>query len=241
MKNKRFSGVLSGLSLLLAALVAALLFAGCTQMPKPQEEPITTAYLPVATTAEKTAVPQSSEPDTAEATETESDPSGETTASEAPATEEATETSPTAEETTAAPVTESETAAPVTTEETTTEAATEAAIDEDGYYYSKDEVALYLHTYGHLPANFVTKDEARDAGWSGGNVDRYLPGCVIGGDRFGNYEGLLPQKKGLKYYECDIDTLGSSRGAKRIIYSNDGHIYYTDDHYESFTELYSGD
>ena len=87
-------------------------------------------------------------------------------------------------------------------------------IDENGAYYSKDDVALYIHT-----------------------VEDYAPGCSIGGDRFGNYEGILPEGK--KYTECDIDTLGrSSRGAKRIVFSNDGCIYYTDDHYETFELLY---
>ena len=112
-------------------------------------------------------------------------------------------------------------------------------IDEDGWYYSKDEVALYIHTYGHLPSNFITKNEARDLGWSGGSVDRYKKGAAIGGDTFGNREGLLPKASGRKYYECDIDTKGkNSRGAKRIVFSNDGLIYYTSDHYESFTLLY---
>lgn len=60
----------------------------------------------------------------------------------------------------------------------------------------------------------------------------------IGGDRFGNREGLLPTAKGRKYYECDIDFDGTYRGAKRIVYSNDGLIYYTEDHYESFELLY---
>ena len=61
----------------------------------------------------------------------------------------------------------------------------------------------------------------------------------IGGDRFGNYEGLLPDAPGREYHECDIDTLhAASRGAKRIVYSNDGLIYYTEDHYESFILLY---
>ena len=61
----------------------------------------------------------------------------------------------------------------------------------------------------------------------------------IGGDRFGNYEGLLPEKDGRTYYECDIDTLGAeTRGVKRIVYSSDGFIYYTEDHYESFELLY---
>ena len=115
----------------------------------------------------------------------------------------------------------------------------EPAIDEDGWYYSKDDVALYIFTYGKLPENFITKSEAQDLGWTGGSVERYKKGAAIGGDKFGNYEGLLPKKSGRKYYECDIDTKGESkRGAKRIIFSNDGLIYYTDDHYESFTLLY---
>ena len=113
------------------------------------------------------------------------------------------------------------------------------ALPEDGTYSSRDDVALYIHTYGHLPGNFITKKEARELGWSGGSVEDYAPGKCIGGDHFGNYEGLLPEKSGRSYTECDIDTLGSSgRGAKRIIFSNDGLIYYTDDHYASFTLLY---
>ena len=112
-------------------------------------------------------------------------------------------------------------------------------LDEDGTYNSKEGVSLYLHLYDHLPSNYITKNEARDLGWSGGSVEVYAPGCAIGGDRFGNREGLLPKAEGRTYYECDIDTIGqSSRGAKRIIFSNDGLVYYTEDHYESFTQLY---
>lgn len=112
-------------------------------------------------------------------------------------------------------------------------------IDEDGVYTSRDDVALYIHVYGKLPKNFITKEEAGDLGWEGGSLEPYAPGKCIGGNRFGNYEGLLPKKKGRTYTECDIDTLGQkSRGAKRIVFSNDGLIYYTDDHYDSFTLLY---
>ena len=112
-------------------------------------------------------------------------------------------------------------------------------IDESGSYTTKEDVALYLHIYNRLPNNFITKSEARKLGWSGGGLEKYAPGNCIGGDRFGNYEGLLPEKKGRSFTECDIDTLGkSSRGAKRIVFSNDGLIYYTEDHYESFTLLY---
>lgn len=114
-----------------------------------------------------------------------------------------------------------------------------APIDEDGWYYSADDVSLYLYTYGCLPDNFITKNEAEDLGWTGGSVEEYAPGYAIGGDYFGNYQGLLPKENGRTYYECDIDTDGyHSRGSRRIVYSNDGLIYYSPDHYESFVLLY---
>ena len=103
-------------------------------------------------------------------------------------------------------------------------------------------MALYIHLYGHLPDNFITKKEAEKLGWPGGSLEPYAPGMCIGGSRFGNYEGLLPEAEGRSYTECDIDTLGAkSRGAKRIVFSNDGLIYYTEDHYESFELLYGED
>lgn len=113
-------------------------------------------------------------------------------------------------------------------------------LDESSSYTSRDDVALYLHTYGHLPPNFLTKDEARSRGWdaSKGNLGDVAPGMSIGGDRFGNREGLLPDQKGRQYYECDIDYDGGRRNAKRIVFSNDGLIFYTDDHYASFEQLY---
>ena len=114
-----------------------------------------------------------------------------------------------------------------------------APLYEDGSYYTKEEVAAYIHYYKKLPSNFITKSEAGELGWEGGSVEKYLDGAAIGGDVFGNREGLLPKADGRIYYECDIDTNGkNSRGAKRIVFSNDGLIYYTDDHYESFTLLY---
>ena len=119
---------------------------------------------------------------------------------------------------------------------------TDALIDEDGKFTTKEDVALYIHTYGHLPVNFITKKTAEELGWTGGSLEPYAKGMCIGGDRYGNYEGLLPDALGRTYSECDIDTKGaSSRGAKRIVFSNDGLIYYTDDHYKSFTLLYGGD
>lgn len=114
---------------------------------------------------------------------------------------------------------------------------TEAYIDPLGSYTTKEDVALYIHLYGELPLNFMTKKQARDLGWEGGSLEPVAPGMCIGGDWFGNYEGLLPEDR--EYTECDIDTLGAkSRGAKRIVFSDDGLIYYTEDHYESFELLY---
>ena len=150
-------------------------------------------------------------------------------------------------------VTATEASAPVTskasrkTEETsektssrsTDKAEKKAAVDEDGTYDSAKDVALYIHTFNKLPSNYITKKEAKSLGWSGGSLEEYAPGKCIGGDRYGNYEGLLPEKKGRSYTECDIGTLGkSSRGAKRIVFSNDGLIYYTKDHYKTFTLMY---
>lgn len=118
--------------------------------------------------------------------------------------------------------------------------AEEPELPEDGWYHTKDEVALYIHLYDRLPENYVTKKEAQKKGWQGGGVERYTgEGTAIGGDSFGNREGLLPKTKGRRYTECDIDTVGKdSRGAKRIVFSNDGLVYYTGDHYNTFELLY---
>ena len=117
------------------------------------------------------------------------------------------------------------------------------ALDEDGVYTSKEDLALYLHLYGHLPANFITKDEARrlltsiaEGTWFEEDLTVHDLTEKYGS---GNRECLLPAAKGRVWTECDVNTLGaSSRGAERIVFSNDGLIYYTGDHYESFQQLY---
>ncbi len=115
--------------------------------------------------------------------------------------------------------------------------------EETGIYTDKEQVAFYLHLYGRLPSNYISKKEAERLGWDSreGNLDEVAPGKSIGGGRFGNREGLLPEKKGRTYYECDIDYDGGYRGGKRIVYSNDGLIYYTEDHYNSFELLYTSE
>ena len=104
-------------------------------------------------------------------------------------------------------------------------------------YYDLTNVVLYLEAYGELPPNYITKNEARALGWEGGSVEKYKEGAAIGGDFFGNYEGLLPDDAGQRYTECDIDTDGySSRGSRRLVFSDGGRYFYTSDHYESFSE-----
>ena len=113
-------------------------------------------------------------------------------------------------------------------------------VEEDGWYTSRDEVALYIHTYGHLPGNFISKTKARERGWvsSEGNLDEVCPGMSIGGSRFYNDEGQLPERSGRRWTECDINYTGGFRGAERIVFSNDGLIFYTGDHYRTFEQLY---
>ena len=110
-------------------------------------------------------------------------------------------------------------------------------IVEDGIYHDLESVVLYYDKFGKLPSNFITKKEAKGLGWEGGALDPFKKGASIGGDHFGNYEKRLPSGKGIKYIECDIDTTGGKRGAKRLIISNDGKYYYTPDHYETFRKV----
>jgi len=120
-------------------------------------------------------------------------------------------------------------------------AITEDLLVEYGYDYSTpDEVALYLHAFDELPPNYITKADARDLGWDSreGNLWDVAYGMSIGGDEFGNREGLLPETRDRQYYECDVNFDGGYRGSERIVFSNDGLIYYTGDHYESFDLLY---
>ena len=115
-----------------------------------------------------------------------------------------------------------------------------SSVSENGTYTSKEQVALYIHRYGHLPQNFISKTKAKKAGWipSEGNLQDVCPGKSIGGSRYYNDDGLLPDKSGRYWTECDIDYAGGHRNEKRIVFSNDGLVYYTGNHYRSFERLY---
>lgn len=215
----------------LLALALLLSLAGCANSTQPQSlqsEPSYTETTAPAQDPTQEIESQPTQPET-ESTQPETKPAPK------PTQPRPTQPKPTEPKPTVAPETEPTTKptepTPTETEPPQTELEQEKSID------SKEEVALYIHQHGKLPPNYITKSQARKLGWKSGSVERYAPGKCIGGDRFMNREGLLPQ--GHTYYECDIDTLGaSSRGAKRIVFSDDGLIYYTSDHYASFTLLY---
>ena len=132
--------------------------------------------------------------------------------------------------------------------------ADEVLVDEDvaifgdlmveyGYDYSDpDEVALYLHAFIELPPNYLTKSEAREYGWDSrrGNLWDVTDEMCIGGDVFSNREGLLPNKRGRTWYECDVNYFGGYRGPERLVFSSDGLIYYSPSHYQDFEQLYDG-
>ena len=125
------------------------------------------------------------------------------------------------------------TATPVRTEKPTT-TPKQTAIT------APQDIADYIFAHGTLPDNFLTKSEARQLGWDSSQnyVSDVAPGYSIGGDKFGNYEGLLPDASGRKWYEADANYTAGPRGAERILYSSDGLVYYTNDHYQTFTEMH---
>ena len=117
--------------------------------------------------------------------------------------------------------------------------AADTPVQQGEAYTSMEEVAVYLTLFGELPDNFITKNEAQALGWNSraGNLDEVAPGKSIGGDYFGNYEGNVPNAKGRSWTECDIDSDGGYRNGLRIVFSNDGLIYYSDDHYNTFAQV----
>ena len=120
-------------------------------------------------------------------------------------------------------------------------AGTKAKVDvvKGKAYTDKDHVAAYIHVYKTLPPNYITKGQASKLGWkTQGTLDKVAPGKSIGGDRFNNYEKVLPDKQGRVWKECDIDYVRGNRNANRICYSNDGLIYYSASHYQKFERMY---
>ncbi|MBO7504361.1 MAG: hypothetical protein J6U38_08335 [Clostridia bacterium] len=215
-----------------------------TEAPTPEPAAVTDAPTPTATqtpepTATLTPEPTFTPTPTPEPTATPTPTPTPTQAPTATPTQAPTNTPTPAPTATPTP----EPTEPPTATPTEVPAATPTAppIDENGSYFDRDNVALYIKTYGKLPPNFITKQEARNLGWKSGNVQKYAPGKAIGGDTFQNKEGILPKTSGVTYKECDIDTNGKKdRGSKRIVFGSDGRIFYTEDHYNTYVEYVNG-
>ena len=116
------------------------------------------------------------------------------------------------------------------------------AVEESGLYTTKDSVAAYLCKFDKLPANYVGKDKGialyeskTGNAFSKWNFNPWTTiNVMIGGDKFSNNEGLLPEGS---YHEADVDYSAKNRGTKRLVYQPDCVIYYTADHYETFTRM----
>lgn len=253
MKLKRLA------STLLCISIAAIAFSGCKnhdEVSVLSPETVNTLSVTEGTISETEAFSQThaaelpeTSPTATTAVKTEGEPTQAATIKpEEPAVSQTTITETAPQETTPTVTTtvRTESAPPQTTtpkpEETTVceTTAEKASVEKNGSYTTPEDVAEYIHTFGTLPKNFITKSEAKALGWdnSKGNLWDVAEGKSIGGDYFGNYEGLLPSADGRKYTECDVNYSGGYRGSERIIFSNDGLIYYTKDHYKTFTQLY---
>lgn len=112
-------------------------------------------------------------------------------------------------------------------------------VEEDEEYNNYLDVVAYIYYFHKLPSNYLTKSQAKSLGWRGsGNVwvNDQLQGKNIGGDTFNNREGRLPATASNTYVEVDVNNNGGSRGMYRIVYNRyTFDIYYTADHYGTFT------
>ena len=237
-KGKRLIGLL-----LAAVLAIGLLCSGCQGKQAQGAEDTTAVEQTSAMDQDQAdvseeAAEEGSPEDSADAAEAAADKSSETQDAAAAEDTQADESAETQDDKSADTRDEADADAPGDAGETS--GTDSLSVEEDGRYTGKEEVALYIHTFGHLPDNYITKRDAQDLGWDSGkgNLWEVTDGMSIGGNKFGNYEGNLPEAPGRQYYECDIDYTGGKRNAKRIVYSNDGLIFYTEDHYNTFEQLY---
>lgn len=236
-------------SILLCVSIAAIAFSGCKNHDDASvliPETVNTVSVTEGNLNETEAFSQTSEAESTETAptvtttaQTEGAPTKTTTVK--PDETAASETTPTVTTTAKTESAPPQTTTPKPEVTTAAEGAAEKiSVEKNGSYTTPEDVAEYIHTFGTLPKNFITKSEAKALGWdnSKGNLWDVAEGKSIGGDYFGNYEGLLPSAGGRKYTECDVNYSGGYRGSERIIFSNDGLIYYTNDHYKTFTQLY---
>ena len=117
---------------------------------------------------------------------------------------------------------------------------THSQVDDISVLTRQQRVADYLHQYQRLPSLYLSKSEARKRGWNPekGDLCHVLPGRAIGGDRFSNREKVLPEAHGRRWFEADVNYQCGHRGSDRMLYSSDGLIYVTHDHYRHVEQVY---
>ena len=105
-----------------------------------------------------------------------------------------------------------------------------------------DGVDAYVADNGVLPQNYLTKEDAWRLGWVGreGNLADVLPGKLIGGNQYFNWDGRLPSSPGRVWFEADFDYTGGFRNDCRLLFSSDGLLFVTYDHYLTFYEIEIG-
>ena len=104
---------------------------------------------------------------------------------------------------------------------------------------SNDGADWWLKNNKHLPSYYISKQDARNLGWKPqlGNLSQVAPEKMIFKGLYRNSNGHLPVKTGRIWYEADINYTDGFRGTGRILFSNDGLIFVTYDHYMTFCEI----
>ncbi len=105
--------------------------------------------------------------------------------------------------------------------------------------YGTNGADWWIKYLQELPEYYITRDDAKNAGWVNwkGNLADVLPGAMIYGGIYYNDKGILPHKEGRVWYETDINYEGGYRNSERVVFSNDGLIFVTYDHYKTFAEI----
>ena len=100
---------------------------------------------------------------------------------------------------------------------------------------------FWLAHYGKLPDYYISKEELYALGWKGSKtISSKAPGKMVFGGVYNNDDGHLPSALGRIWYEADINYYKGRRNQHRILFSNDGLIFVTYDHYQTFYEIYTG-
>ncbi len=96
----------------------------------------------------------------------------------------------------------------------------------------------WLRHYGQLPDNYHSESDLRALGWKQGDSPvKFAPEKMVTRGEYENMNGHLPDAPGRVWYEADINYYSGKRNGHRILWSNDGLLFVTYDHYRTFIEV----